>query len=422
MPGLAAAGHANTELHDTNSGRFALIKDHEKVDIFIGVDVGKSNHHAVAIDRAGKKLLDRALPQDEAKLQAIIRAVAKNGTVLLVVDQPSTIGALPVAVAQAEGIMVGYLPGLAMRRIADLHPGEAKTDARDAAIIAEAARTLPHTLRSIVVADEQAAELSMLCGFDDDLAKQATATSNRIRGLLTQVHPALERVVGTHLDHPAMAELLVKYPTPEKLRKAGLTRVTALLSRYAPRAGKSWAAEVFTALSEQTVVVAGTNAAGIVLPQLAAMLKQLRTARDELLTQVEALVEAHPLHEVLTSMPAVGVRTEAQIITEVAGKEFKTAGHLASYAGLAPVTWRSGTSIRGDHPSKKGNKALKRAFFLSAFAALKDPPSRAYYDRKRAEGKRHNQALIALARRRCDVLFAMLRDGTFYEAPTPKAA
>ena len=397
-----------------------MIKDHEQVDIFIGVDVGKSNHHAVAIDRAGKKLLDRALPQDEAKLRSIIRSVTVKGRVLLVVDQPSTIGALPVAVAQAEGILVGYLPGLAMRRIADLHPGEAKTDARDAAIIAEAARTLPHTLRSIVLADEQAAELSMLCGFDDDLAKQATATSNRIRGLLTQIHPALERVVGKHLDHPAMVELLVKYPTPETLRKAGQKRVAALLSRHAPRAGKTWTQDVFAALGEQTVVVAGTNAAGTVLPQLAAMLKQLRSSRDEILTQVEALVEAHPLHLVLTSMPAVGVRTAARIITEVAGKEFKTAGHLASYAGLAPVTWRSGTSIRGDHPSKKGNKNLKRAFFLSAFAALKDPLSRAYYDRKRAEGKRHNQALIALARRRCDVLFAMLRDGTFYQAPTAK--
>lgn len=422
MPSLAAVGQANTEMNDTISGRFALIKNHEDVDIFIGVDVGKSNHHAVAIDRTGKKILDRALPQDEAKLRAIIKAVAGKGTVLLVVDQPSTIGALPVVVAQAEGILVGYIPGLAMRRIADLHPGEAKTDARDAAIIAEAARSLPHTLRSIVVADEQAAELSMLCGFDDDLAKQATATSNRIRGLLTQIHPALERVVGKHLDHPAMAELLIKYPSPDKLRKAGQNRVTALLLKYAPRAGKRWATEIFTALDEQTVVVAGTGAASIVLPQLAAMLKQLRTARDELLVQVETLVEDHPLHAVLTSMPAVGVRTEARIITEVAGKEFQTSGHLASYAGLAPVTWRSGTSIRGDHPSKKGNKSLKRAFFLSAFAALKDPLSRAYYDRKRAEGKRHNQALIALARRRCDVLFAMLRDGTFYEAPTPKTA
>src|SRR5699024_3059664 len=84
---------------------------------------------------------------------------------------------------------------------------------------------------------------------------------------------------------------------------------------------------------------------------------------------------------------------------------------------LTPVTWRSGTSIRGDHPSRKGNKVLKRALFLSAFAALKDPASKAYYDRKIKEKKKHNQALIALARRRCDVLFAMLRDGTFYSPP-----
>ncbi len=174
------------------------------------------------------------------------------------------------------------------------------------------------------------------------------------------------------------------------------------------------------ALGEQSVVVSGTGAAGIVLAQLAASLKQLRGAREELLTKVEALVESHPLHEVLTSMPAVGVRTAARIITEVVGKEFKSSGHLASYASLSPVTWRSGTSIRGDHSSKKGNKTLKRAFFLSAFASLKDPRSRAYYDKKCAAGKRHNQTLIALARRRCDDLFAMLRDGTLYDVPEPK--
>lgn len=120
-------------------------------------------------------------------------------------------------------------------------------------------------------------------------------------------------------------------------------------------------------------------------------------------------------------MAAVGVRTEVRIITEAVGKDFAPVGHLASYSGFAPVTWRSGTSIRGDHPSKKGNKVLRRALFLSAFAALKDPSSRAYYDRKRGEGKRHNQALIALARRRCDVLFAMLAT-TLYESPQLKAA
>lgn len=84
-------------------------------------------------------------------------------------DQPATIGTLPVAVARSAGVIVGYLPGLSMRRIADLHPGEAKTDVRDAFIIAEAARTMPHTLRAVQVAEEEQAELSMLCGFDEDL-------------------------------------------------------------------------------------------------------------------------------------------------------------------------------------------------------------------------------------------------------------
>lgn len=396
-----------------------MFPSHDTVDVFIGIDVGKAAHHAVAIDRTGNKLLDRPLPQDEAKLRALIQKVAGHGQILVVVDQPATIGALPLAVAQDMGVMVGYLPGLAMRRIADLHPGEAKTDARDAAIIADAARTMPHTLRSIVLADEQAAELSMLCGFDDDLAKQITATSNRIRGLLTQIHPALERVIGPHLEHPAMPALLERYPGPAAMRKVGKSRVATLLRKHAPRKGAAWASDVFEALDEQTVTVAGTDAAGIVLRQLATQLAQLRTARAEIFEQVEALVEEHPLHDLLTSMPAVGVRTAARIITEVTGKHFETAGHLASYAGLTPVTWRSGTSIRGDHPSRRGNKVLKRALFLSAFAALKDPISRAYYDRKIAQHKKHNQALIALARRRCDVLFAMLRDGTLYSAPTP---
>ena len=97
----------------------------------------------------------------------------EHGSVLIVVDQPATIGALPVALARAEGVAVAYLPGLAMRRIADLHAGEAKTDARDAYIIAEAARSMPHTLRSLKLADNEVAELTMLCGFDDDLAGQA---------------------------------------------------------------------------------------------------------------------------------------------------------------------------------------------------------------------------------------------------------
>jgi transposase len=83
------------------------------------------------------------------------------------------------------------------------------------------------------------------------------------------------------------------------------------------------------------------------------------------------------------------------------------------------VTRNSGFSIRGGHPARRGNKQLKPAFNLAAFASLSQPESRAYYDRKRREGKHPVAALVALARRRIDALFAMLRDGTFHQPPTP---
>ncbi|WP_341579622.1 IS110 family transposase [Microbacterium schleiferi] len=396
--------------------------NYDQVDVFVGLDVGKGEHHAVALDRGGKKLYDRALPNDEQRLRTVLADLQKHGVVLLIVDQTATIGALPVAVAQAAGALVGYLPGLAMRRIADLHPGEAKTDARDAAIIAETARSMPHTLRSIQATDEQVAELTMLCGFDDDLAAQITQVGNRVRGLLTQIHPALERVVGPRLDHPAILDLLQHWPSPHDLRSAGEKRIAARMLKLAPRKGREWAREIVVALGEQTVVVTGTNAAALVVPRLAAQLTTLRKQRDEIATEVEKLVDAHPLQPVLTSMPGVGVRTAARLLTEVAGKHFPTPGHLAAYAGLAPVTRRSGSSIRGEYSSRRGNKILKNALFLSAFAALRDPESRAYYDRKISQGKRHNQALLALARRRSDVMFAMLRDGTLYQLPADRLA
>ncbi|CAJ8834788.1 transposase [Burkholderia pseudomallei] len=347
---------------------------HDAVDVFVGVDVdvdvdvdvGKGRHHAVALDRNGKRLYNKALPNDEVKLRALIAELKTHRRLLFVVDQPSTIGALPVAVARAEGVLVAYLPGLAMRRIADLHAGEAKTDARDAAIIAEAARSMPHTLRSLRLADEQLAELTMLRGFDDDLAAQVTQTSNRIRGLLTQIHPALERVLGPRLDHPAVLDLLERYPSPSALAAANEKTLANRLTKLAPRLGKNWAAEIVQVLNEQAVIVPGTQAAAIVMPRLAQQLAALRKQRDEIAAEVERLVLAHPLWPVLTSMPGVGVRTA----TEAAPKAFATAAHLAAYVGLAPVTRRSGSSIRGEHPSRRGNKVLN--------APCSSPPSLPY--------------------------------------------
>ncbi|MDJ0491530.1 IS110 family transposase [Rhodococcus qingshengii] len=391
--------------------------------VFCGIDVGKSEHHSVGLAVDGTRLYDKALPNDEDRLRAVFDRLATHGPLLIVVDQPNTIGALPVTVARSCGHQVAYLPGLSMRRIADLYPGQAKTDARDAFIIADTARTMPHTLRRVDTGDDTLAELDVLIGFDDDLAGEATRISNRIRGLLTGIHPALERVLGPRVTHPAVLEILSRCGGPAGIRAAGKRKLTAIAAKNAPRMGARLVAEIYAALETQTVVVPGSAAAETVLPKLADSLKETLQQRKTIAVDVERMLDAHPLSSVLISMPGIGIRTAARILLEVGdGSAFKSAGHLAAYAGIAPVTHRSGTSIRGEHPARSGNRKLKRALFLSAFAALHDPTSRAYYDRKRAEGKKHNAALICLARRRCDVLFAMLKTKTLYQPPTTQAA
>ena len=84
----------------------------------------------------------------------------------------------------------------------------------------------------------------MLCGFDDDLAAQTTQAGNRIRGLLTQIHPALERVLSPRLDHPTILELLQRYHSPEKLASLGEKRLATQLCKLAPRQGKRLATDI----------------------------------------------------------------------------------------------------------------------------------------------------------------------------------
>lgn len=127
------------------SARTASAGSHEAVvyDVFCGIDVARETHHVVALDPDGERLIDRPLPNAEPDLAELLTQLEAHGQVLVVVDQLASIGALAIAVARSLDIAVAYLPGLAMRRIADLYPGDTKTDARDAHVIADAARTCP---------------------------------------------------------------------------------------------------------------------------------------------------------------------------------------------------------------------------------------------------------------------------------------
>jgi transposase len=256
----------------------------------------------------------------------------------------------------------------------------------------------------------------VLSGYDDDLAADTTRQANRLRDALTSLHPPLERVLGPRLDQPAVRAVLVCYPTPSALRTAGKTRIHRLLKGRALRSADRLTGDVWTALQFQTVTVATEARLGQVIAELAAELDCLHTRRHRLAGDIEAVFRPHPLGSVLASLPGVGPRTGAKILAEIGdGHRSASRAQLAAYAGLAPVTRQPSSSIRGEIRSQRGNHRLKKAMFLAACCSLRSPESKAFYARKRTAGKRDNAAVICLARRRCDVILAMLKTGTHYD-------
>lgn len=111
-----------------------------EIDVWAALDIGKSAHHGMALTNGGDELIVRPVPNTEQEIRAYLSDARVHGTVALVIDQPGSIGQLALAVAADMRIPVAYIPGLVMRRAAELYPGEAKIDPRDSFVIADTAR------------------------------------------------------------------------------------------------------------------------------------------------------------------------------------------------------------------------------------------------------------------------------------------
>ena len=129
----------------------------------------------------------------------------------------------------------------------------------------------------------------------------------------------------------------------------------------------------------------------------------------------------HRLAKVICSMPGFGFRLGAELLVAIGDlDQVGSADRLAAYAGLAPVPNDSGKRTGRLRTPVRYHRALRRVMYLAALTAIRcSPQDRAYYQRKRAEGKRHVQAVICLARRRTNVLWALLRDNRTWQPQPP---
>ena len=391
--------------------------DYRRVEVFVGVDMAKENHYAQAITAAGEEVFHRPVLNDQAAIEKLIVDAGRYGRVALVIDMPSSPAQLLLTVARDHEVPVAYVTGLQMRRAAELYAGAAKTDPRDAWVLADFARGHADQLAWLDVSDELLAELRILNGRDVDLAEDANRASNRCRDALVSVSPALERVLGSQLAFGGVRDLLTAFPTPSGLARLGDGGISQLVRDRSPRVAGRLTTAISKALAAQSVTLPGEETWGQIIIELIADLERIFEQRRLLGEQIEEVFLSHPLGKVLVTLCGFGPRTGARTLAEIGDPtRFKDGGRLAGYAGLAPVDRRSGKSINNASASRRGNHRLKNAMFLAAFVATQhDPAAKAYYERKRLEGKKHNAAVICVARRRCDLILAMLTTGQAYD-------
>ena len=180
---------------------------------------------------------------------------------------------------------------------------------------------------------------------------------------------------------------------------------------------------MIVAAKEQRRELPAAQAKAALVSEMAAEVLRARGRVAAVDARLEELMAARPEAEVVRSMPGMGPLFTAEFLSEVGDpSRFASAGALAAAAGLVPATRQSG-GASFQRRARRGNRTLKNLFYRSAFSCtVHHAPSRAYYLRKRAEGKPYHRAVIALARRRVNVLWAMLRDGKLYQEPILDAA
>ena len=391
--------------------------------IWAGVDIGKEHHHCVVLDAQGERLLSRRVLNDEAVLLELIRDVLALGEdVLWAVDINHGGAALLIGLLMSHDQPMVYLTGLAVHQASHAYRGQGKTDAKDAFVIADQAR-MRKDLGALRPGDEIAVDLKILVRRRTDLVNDRTRQINRIRDQLLEICPALERALSLTNKGPVL--LLTGYQTPTAIRRSGVNRIeTWLKNRKVKGAAELARAAVEAAQSQHTALPGERLAASMV-----ARLAKAVIALEEEIAELDALIESrfheHPHAEVIRSMPGMGATLGATFIAATGGdmEVFGTSDRLAAFAGLAPVPRDSGRVSGNMRRPRRYHRGLLRAFYLSAMASLRScPASRAYYERKRAEGKGHKQAVLSLARRRANVLWAMIRDGASYDATPPVAA
>lgn len=319
---------------------------------------------------------------------------------------------------QKEGFPVQVINPVQTNSLRNFYIRQAKTDPRDALLIAEVIR-FGHFSES-TLHPENIYELRELCrGRHATVAMQADV-KRKVVALLDQVFPEYETAFTNTFGDTSLA-VLQTCPTPKELADMDidvLCRLIQMPSRK--RFGMAKALELKELAHNSFGFEMADDVFSTMIRLYARHIIFLTEQIKEMDRKIAAIMDE--LNTPITTIAGIGPTLGAYILSEIGDiSRFPSAAKLAAYAGIDPTMRQSGeyNGVR-NRMSKRGSPYLRHAIWMAAsVAVLHDPALREFFQKKRAEGKPYMTSVGHACRKMVSIIFAVLRDNRPYTPYIP---
>ena len=392
----------------------------EALPVYVGLDWAAEIHAVCVLDHAGHQLAAFTVEHSAEGIALLIRRLARHGDpadVQVGIERPN--GRLVDLLLEAGHPVVPVSPNaIKTWREGEVLSG-AKSDAGDAAVIAEYLRLRNHRLRPVQPYSPQTKALRTVVRSRDDLVQMRVAATNQLEALLDDHWPGAKAIFADTESAISLA-FLRRYPTAAAAAHLGEKRLATFTAKQG-YSGRRPAAQLLARLrsapagtTDPTLTVAVGDAVLAFVEVVAA----LNTAIKQLDKSVTARLGEHPDAKIFTSLPRSGQINAAQVLAEWGDvrEAYDRPDAVAALAGVTPVTKESGKRQHAVHFRWACNKRFRVA--LTTFADNSrhtSPWAAAIYNRARANNKDHPHAIRILARAWIRVIYRCWQDGTPYD-------
>jgi transposase len=392
--------------------------------IFVGDDWAEDHHDVHLMDESGARLASRRLPEGLAGIRGFHELIAAHadepGEVVIGIE---TDRGLWMDALTAAGYQVYAVNPLAVARYRDRHRlSGAKSDAGDAKLLADLARTDRHNHRLVAGDSPDAEAIKVLARGHQNLIWARNRHTNALRSALREYYPAALEAFDNLHGSDALA-VLGRAPAPAEGARLPVSAIRSALKRGGRQRNLDTRAhEIAAVLRTEHLTAPDPVAAAFAATTRAAVgiIGELNRQIADLETQLADHFEQHPDADIYLSQPGLGDVLGARVLGEFGDDpdRYTTTKSRKNYAGTSPLTVASGKK-RAVLARHIRNRRLYDAIDQWAFCSLSvSPGCRAFYDQRRAAGDLHHQALRALGNRLVGILHGCLRHHTTYNEHT----